>query len=227
MWFSRGVPMNAHNRRLALRVQRVILVLSVMAFYAGMFRAAQLYPGGTWVQRIGHGYSLFGNYLCDVLLHTSLNGEPNHAGARWGTAAFVALIPGIFLHFWRLGSPRRPWMGGAVRSLGAATTLAFAGVFLFPSDRAQTLHRVAVLIAASAGLGAALLAVGSQFRTREVPRAETALGASVLALSATDVALYVRTIHVGAEASIWVPGLQKAAALLLGAWMVAVALRRE
>jgi hypothetical protein len=226
MWLSASDILSARAKREWLRVQRAMLLLSVLAFYAGMLRAAQLYPGGTWVQRGARGYSLFGNYLCDVLLRTSLNGEPNPVGAQWGKAAFIALIPGIFLHFWRLGEHRRTWAAYAIQSLGAATTLAFAGVFLFPSDRAQTLHRVAVLSAAGSGLVATLLALGSQLRSRDVPRAETALGTFVLALAATDVALYVRTIHLGAEASIWVPGLQKLAALLLGAWMLAVASRR-
>ena len=98
-----------------------------------------------------------------------------------------------------------------------------AAVTLMPSDRFGAMHGMAVMVAATTGLAATVLAAVGQLRAGD--RVAGWLGVSVLAFAGVDFALYVRTFGSGGPGPLALPAVQKVALLLLLAWMGVVAAR--
>jgi hypothetical protein len=196
----------------------------VVAFAVAMAAAARLYPGGTWCDPQAPGYDLWRSFFCDVLHIRGLNGLPN-PGAPFARAALV-LIAAAFVPFWfalpvalNLGTRR----AAAVHAFGAASATASLIVALAPSDRFPQLHQAAVLFAASAGIGAALLALGGVKAASGAARALPPLAWAALMTAAVDAGLYAAQLSDPAPCALALPALQKLAAGLIVVWMLATA----
>jgi hypothetical protein len=196
----------------------------VVAFAVAMAAAASLYPGGTWCDPQAPGYDLWRSFFCDVLHIRGLNGMPN-PGAPFARAALV-LIAAAFVPFWfalpvalKLGARRV----AAVHAFGAASATASLIVALAPSDRFPQLHQAAVLLAASAGIGAALLALGGVKAASGAARALPPLAWAALMTAAVDAGLYAAQLSDPAPCALALPALQKLAAGLIVTWMLATA----
>jgi hypothetical protein len=177
--------------------------------------AMALYPGGTWWEPAARGHRFWQNFLCDLSWRVALDGQDNRAGSLLSQAAMLVLVAG-FVPFWTLVGLR---VGGSaargVRALGFASVLGMVAVTLMPSDRFGALHGVAVMVAATTGLSATVLAAIGW------------LGVSVLGFAGVDFALYVRTFGSGGPGPLALPAVQKVALLLLLAWMGVVATRER
>jgi hypothetical protein len=211
-----GEPKEASKCSTLGAVRRALL--SCVWLFAVLEAAAMaLYPGGTWWEPTALGHRFWQNFLCDLSWRVALNGQDNRVGSLLSQAAMLVLVGG-FVPFWVL-------VGGAgargVRILGLASVLGTAAVTLMPSDRFGSMHGVAVMLAATTGLAAAVLATVARLRARD--RLRGGLGVAVLATSAVDFALYVRTFAGGGPGPLALPAIQKVALMLLLAWMVAVA----
>jgi hypothetical protein len=196
----------------------------VIAFTVAMAVAASLYPGGTWCDPRAPGYDVWRSFFCDVLHIRGLNGLPN-PGAAFARAALL-LIAAAFVPFWfalpfalKLGARR----AAAVRAFGAASTSGCLIVALAPSDRFPQLHQAAVLSAASAGIAAALLALGGVKAASRAARALTSLAWAALITAAIDAGLYAAQLSDPAPCALLLPALQKLAAGLIVAWMLVTA----
>ncbi len=188
----------------------------------------RLYPGGTWWDRTTQHGRFWDNYLCDLEWEVALDGQPNVPGARVARWAMLALALG-FVPFWlaledllaRLGA-RRP-TASAVRGLGLVSVAGLLAVILMPSERFGALHGLAVVTASVPGLAAAGLAVAGLRAVEPGPRLGTWTGATLLATSAVDLALYVSHLLAHVEGTRLVVWLEKLALLLLATWMIEIA----
>ncbi|MEP7049922.1 MAG: hypothetical protein ABJB12_06195 [Pseudomonadota bacterium] len=198
-------------------------MLACLLAFAGFLAAAMLlYPGGNWLDRSAAGHRFFANFLCDLTQPTSLSGVSNSLGAALAQigmlffalalAGFFAVIPAHFL----VGSRAARW----VRALGVCAVLCFVAVPLTPSERFGRVHSTLALTAGSLGIASALCALVALAAAQR--RALVVLGVLSLASGALEAALFV--YHLGEEAPpLLVPAVQKVAAALLSAWIVAVA----
>jgi hypothetical protein len=196
---------------------RRALALAVAVFVLLEAGAMALYPGGTWWEPAARGHRFWQNFVCDLSWRVALNGQDNRAGSLLSQAAMLVLVAG-FVPFWMLAGERG---ARGVRVLGFASVLGTAAVTLMPSDRFGAMHGMAVMLAATTGLTAAVLATLAQLRRGE--RVAGALGAAVLATSGVDFFLYVRTFASGGPGPLALPAVQKVALILLLGWMGLVA----
>lgn len=178
-----------------------------------------LYPGGTWWEPAAHGHRFWQNFLCDLSWRTALNGQDNRTGSLLAQAAMLVLVAG-FVPFWLLAGERGAW---GVRPLGFASVLGTAAVTLMPSERFGAMHGMAVMVATTTGLVAAVLAVVGQLRSGA--RLAGWLGVAVLGAAGVDFVLYVQTFASpsGGPGPLALPAIQKVALGLLLAWMTVVA----
>lgn len=189
-------------------------------------RAMVLYPGGNWLDRSAAGHRFFRNFLCDLTQPVSLSGVPNPDGSRqaqWGMLLFAGALAGVFWvapHLFRSGQRPRLWARGS----GACAALSFMAVPLTPSERFGNVHAALALLSGGFGVTALLCAVWGLFAARGRARALALLGCLALALGVVDGALFIAHLGQVAPPPYLVPALQKVAALVLGAWLVAVAL---
>jgi hypothetical protein len=206
------------------RVQRarVALFACVGAFVALIVPAMALYPGGTWWEPQAIGHRFWSNFLCDLEWRTALNGTPNPVGARLAEGAMLSLVL-AFVPFWPLAArlfARRSRLASTVRLLGWTSVVGMIAVALMPSERFGALHGVAVVIAGLPGLSAALLAATGQLLARRM--VPGVLGATMAFFAVLDFLLYVHTMLHGGPGPLVLPAVQKAALLLLLAWMLVV-----
>jgi hypothetical protein len=136
------------------------------------------YPGGTYRDRATVGYSFTRNFLSDLGMPRSWDGQANLAGAALFVSAEVLLacaLVAFFVAFVRLSSesPRgRAWS----RAAAFASIVVFAAIVVAsvtPANRFQMIHVEAALLVFRASLGAtACLAVAiardGRFRTAAV-----------------------------------------------------------
>ncbi len=196
-------------------------LLSCVGLFVVLEGAAMaLYPGGTWWEPTARGHRFWQNFLCDLSWRVALNGQDNRVGSLLSQAAMLVLVAG-FVPFWVLvGGPG----ARGVRVLGFASVIGTGAVTLMPSDRFGAMHGMAVMVAATTGLTAAVLAAVGQLRAGD--RVAGVLGLSVLGAGGVDFALYVQTFGSGGPGPLALPALQKVALLLLVAWMGVVAARQ-
>ena len=199
------------------------MLLCLSAFAGLMAVAMALYPGGTWLDPKAPGHSFFANFLCDLTQPVSLSGVKNSLGAalaQTGMLFFAGALAGFFgLVPQRFGLESRaaPW----VRKLGLGTVLCLIVVPLLPSERFGRFHAALALVAGTIGIAGALCAVVALFGARR--RALAAVGASALASATVAAALFAYYLYDGGPMPLLVPAVQKVAALLVSAWLVAVA----
>jgi hypothetical protein len=209
------------NKRAALGT-----LLCLLGF-AGLWSGAMaLYPGGTWLDRAQVGQSFFGNFFCDLTQPVSLSGVANPVGSRLaqsGMLLFAGALAGLFWvvpqHF-APDSRAHRW----VRGLGTLSVLTFIAVPLTPSERFGNLHAGLALVSGALGMIAALGAVRALFASHRRARALGALGSLAIAVGAFDAAIFVSHLGDSAPPPLLVPAAQKVAALLVSAWIAAVAL---
>ena len=198
--------------------------VSLLSFALAMGVAMWLYPGGNWLDRSAPGHRFFANFLCDLTQPVSLSGVENRLGSRcaqFGMLSFALALAGFFGLLPELFAPggrAAPW----VRALGGGAMLVFVAVPLTPSLTFGNWHERLALLAGTLGLAAALLAVHALWRAPRRARSLGVLGALAVAVGALDAALFV--YHLGdAAPPLLVPAIQKVAAVLLCAWMLATA----
>jgi len=198
---------------------RRALLAAVLVFVVLEAGAMALYPGGTWWEPAAHGHRFWQNFVCDLSWRTALNGQDNRTGSLLAQAAMLVLVAG-FVPFWLLAGEQGP---RGVRPLGFASVLGTAAVTLMPSERFGAMHGMAVMVATTTGLAAAVLAVVGQLRSGA--RLAGWLGVAVLGTAGLDFALYVQTYASasGGPGPLALPALQKVALGLLLAWMTVVA----
>jgi hypothetical protein len=188
-----------------------------------MVIAALRYPGGTWCNPRVPGYQLLESFFCDVLHQRGLDGRPN-PGAPWARAALVLIALG-FVPFW-LSVPWTMSLAGAraqlVRALGSLSAGASLAVALAASDHWPSLHRVAVLTAATSGVAAAVVACTGRFAGRAP--ALRALAWAALTTAAIDAGLYLSQVLDPKPCAVALPLLQKVAALFVLGWMLGTAI---
>lgn len=200
-------------------MRRLVLV-SAVVFVVTTAIAMALYPGGTFLDAHTVGHRFFENFFCDLFHAHGLDGRPNR-GALLAQVGMLAMLVGLWAHFMVTA---RTIEGGhrlAVRVLGTVCAGAAIAVPLTPSDRFPRLHGVCVLLAAGPGVLAVVVGVVGLFRTDA--RIAAWLGVALAVAAAVDAGLYAFQMRTGAKTPLALPALQKVAAGILLAWMVAVA----
>ncbi|MFX0557891.1 hypothetical protein ACOCEA_13915 [Maribacter sp. CXY002] len=79
-------------------------LLGIALFLIFYSIAAMLYPGGSWLSPTYEGFSIWNNYLCDLLDDISINGELNRAKyfARISLAVLCAGLMTLWYHLPKL-----------------------------------------------------------------------------------------------------------------------------
>ncbi len=182
-----------------------------------------LYPGGNWLDRTAVGHRFFANFFCDLTQPISLSGVPNPLGARcaqFGMLFFALALAGFFwlvpAYFTR-DSPAKRW----VHRLGKWAFVSFVAVPLTPSERFGNVHAALSLVSGGFGIASAVLVVHALLCAER--RALAALGAASLTVGTADIVLFAYHLGGVAPPPLIVPAAQKIAALLVGAWIAAVA----
>jgi hypothetical protein len=197
--------------------------LTLAALAAGMAllgAAMRLYPGGA-VADPGHaGHSFWLNYLCDLTSSTSVNGASNASGAALARAGMLTLSSTLGLVWLILPRVLRggPWSTVVVRWGGVLCALGLIAVPLANGG----LHApviLATVVPGVAAMGTTLVGLRRAGR-----RGLLGLALAVLVVSVLGAGLYAAKVAGGlSAASPLVPASQRLAALLLVAWMAAIA----
>ena len=212
------------------RIESAAIVGGIAIFVALEGAAMALYPGGTWWDATVQGHRFWRNYLCDLEWRVALNGQPNPVGSWLAQGAMLVLVLTL-APFWLaaadLFAPSDARAGSAVRALGFVSVGATLAVIFMPSERFGALHGVMVILACVPGFAAAALAVGYQLRGEPRARMAAPIGAATLAVSVVDLGLYASHLVAGVEGTVAVPILEKLALMLLLAWLLVVAKKRQ
>jgi hypothetical protein len=199
-------------------------VLACLAGFGALLGLAiALYPGGNWLDPSAAGHRFFANFFCDLTQPISLSGVRNSTGSRCaqlGMFCFAAALAGFF----RLVPVRFSASSRAVRwvrGLGQCAVVCFIAVPLTPSERFGNWHAVLALVSGAFGVASALWAVRALLAARR--RLLAVLGAAALALGAFTGGVFVYHLVYATPPSLLLPAAQKLAALLLTAWMTALA----
>jgi hypothetical protein len=220
------VPSSAEGprRARALRAAAVVLTLGVAGFVLSSAFAAAAYPGGTYCEPDAERYRFFGNYFCDLTAPVTIRGEYNGPSAQLTRAAFACFALATAPFFWLLGGLSS--FPTLVRALGLIAALGTLGLAWLPSRAGANLHAAAVFSSTIPGLVAAALGIAGTFRSpdrRRSVRLSAWLGALSFLLAAADAAGYAHAVATHGGCIPWLPALQKLTALVLLAWMLAVA----
>lgn len=207
------------------RIAAAVVLGALAAFLVLHALAALAYPGGTFCDANAEGYRFWGNFFCDLTQPVTQRGIDNARARLFAEASFVCFALALGPFFWVLGSRLPRSLGRALRLFGLIAAFGTNLIAWLPSRVSALLHQVAVFSATLPGLLAALLGVFGLFRTgdeRFATRVSAVFGASALAFGAADAAYYAYAIGVPG-CHVWLPVLQKLAALCLVAWMALVA----
>jgi hypothetical protein len=210
----------AWERRCAL-----LIACSWLAFSALFAASAAVYPGGNWLDRAAHGHRFLANYFCDLTQPVSLSGVNNPVGSRLAQLAmvcFAAALSGFFAllpRFFRPDARVRAW----VLWLGQSAVFCYLAVPFTPSKLFGDVHAWLSLLSGALGFSAALCAVWALRRSHRVARVLGALGALSLAAGVLHASSFVYYFHDSEPAPLFVPAVQKVAAMLLSSWMLGVA----
>jgi hypothetical protein len=203
----------------------LLITLAWLAFFGLFLAAAQLYPGGTWLDRSAQGHHFFANYFCDLTQPTSLSGVKNALGSRFAQLSMLCFGLALSGFFWLVPSyfGRPTWLGAWVRGLGECAVLGYVAVPLTPSELFGDLHASLSLISGAIGIAAALGAVVGLLGSHRAARALGVVGVLSLFAGGMHAALFVHYLHASEPAPLIVPAIQKVAAALLSAWMLGLA----
>lgn len=204
---------------------RAAIALSIATFVPLVAWSMHVYPGGTSWNRASVGHDFWLNFLCDLLRPTALGGAPNPCGSAIAKAATLVLGGGLLAFFWvvPMHFARMRRLGRAVRTLGTVSVAGVPGVVFVSGDRYGILHGVSVVVAATPGLVAALLAVVGLVLAERGTKRAAMIGVVTLAVSAIDFALYVPQIASGAPGPIAVAVLERVSLGMVLVWMSVVA----
>jgi hypothetical protein len=136
---------------------------------------------------------------------------------------FAGALAGLFWVapcFFLPGARAERW----VRRFGMLAVATFVAVPLTPSEHYGNLHAVLALTSGALGIAAAGAAVWALFAASRRARALGVLGALALTVGAFDAVIFIRHLGEAAPPPLLVPAAQKVAALLVSAWIAAVAL---
>jgi hypothetical protein len=223
-----GANRSNERGRVEQRVSRALAagVFGAVALVVALTSAAMvLYPGGTWFDRGAPEHSFFSNFLCDLLAETALNGEPNPIGSRLAFFGMMSLVIGMLPLWLMLPAlmPDRPRLGRALRRMGTLGVSVLLVVPLATSERCGAYHGLVVELAGIPNFTALLLAVVGLVQTRHRSWLVASMGVALAAAALVDFGWYSWYVCRGELGSMFVPGLQKVAAILLLAWMEVVA----
>jgi len=185
-----------------------------------MLAAMYHYPGGTSFQRDRAGYLFCSNFWCDLLHTTAYNGQPNDLGANLGSLALSVLAVTLGLYWWLLAQSMpaartRP----AILVLGLTGSVGM-GIVAEVSVKPGTIaHGLAIVMAGPCGLAAMLVALAAQWKRGLHKLA--GVGALGLALALWNLVQYSREYLFHAASAPLLPAVQKAATLLVLAWVQA------
>ncbi len=236
-----GLPAPSERRGDGASRRRLLAAISgggSLIFVITLVVAASLYPGGTWADRSTVGHSFFGNYLCDLMQHRALNGEPAELGsllARIGSVAMFAALASFFLQVARL-EETRSLRGRITVRAGLFAALVSCSVPLLTSDRFRTAHVIAVVASFLPAFVATVAGFGICLRS---PRSTRLIkGAALVAVIAGGIDGFLYAFAYGAFAidlrppgdvrrliNDLLPLLQRIATLGLLAWVLAMTLR--
>jgi hypothetical protein len=196
-------------------VARATLGMLTLAL-AALATAAAAYPGGTQLDRQRVGYSLLGNFLCDLQSDPALDGRPNPVGARLLPLSLVLAAAALAGHWWLLAhAPARP--GRAARWIvgcGLLSSVSMACVPLLPA-----LHLGLIVAAVAPGAAAASLGLVGLAADRPRRRGELAVGSVALLLGVVDGIFYAQHDLRATPVTPALPALERLASLLLCAWV--------
>ena len=216
-------PSRKRTARRHVALATLFCLLGFAGFWTG---ALVLYPGGTWLDRTSIGASLLGNFLCDLTQPVSLSGVANPVGSRLaqcGMLCFAAALTGIL---WLV--PRHFADGARARFLNRGVAplavISFVAVPLTPSEQFGSVHAVLALLAGALGIAALLGSVRALLASGRGARALGALGSLAIAVGAFDAAIFVWHLGDSSPPPLLAPAAQQVAALLVSAWIAAVAL---
>jgi hypothetical protein len=211
-----------------VRLARSAIALSIAIFLPLVGASMRVYPGGTSWDHASVGHDFWLNYLCDLLRPTALDGVPNPCGSALAKTATLVLGAGLLAFFWLVPNhfPSLPRLGRAVRVLGTLSVAGVPGVVFVSGDRYGVLHGLSVVVAATPGLLAALLAVVGLVRGEAGPKRAAMIGVATLAVSAIDFALYIPQILDDAPGPIAVAILERVSLGMMLVWMCVVARSR-
>jgi hypothetical protein len=202
---------------------RAAIAASIALFLPLVAWSMHVYPGGTSWNPSTVGHDFWMNYLCDLLRPTALDGAPNPCGSAIAKTATLVLGGGLLAFFRLVPShfPSLPRLGRAVRVLGTISVAGVPGVVFVSGDRYGVLHGLSVVIAATPGLLAALLAVVGLVKAGTKHAAM--VGVATLAVSAIDFALYVPQITSAGPGPVAVAILERISLGMVLVWMCVVA----
>jgi ferredoxin len=114
-------------------------------FYVLTTLAMALYPGGALYDTSTEGYTFFGNFLSELGITASYEGEPNIPSALVFTLSLSTLGTGLGVFFVAVqqrlrGSPAIRGVARGASVFGIASGLSFIGVAATPADRLLEMH---------------------------------------------------------------------------------------
>ncbi|HEY3498095.1 MAG TPA: hypothetical protein VGK73_25525 [Polyangiaceae bacterium] len=211
------------------RAAAAVLLVALALFLVLHALAALVYPGGTFCDPSADQYRFWGNFFCDLTQPVTQRGADNSRARLFAEASFVCFSVALAPFFWVLGGRMGRSLGRVTRVSGLISALGTNVIAWLPSRVSPELHQLAVFSAALPGLLAVscgvygLLGRGSVPSTRPLAlRVSRVLGVLALVFGAADAAYYAYAV--GAPGChVWLPALQKVAALCLIGWMGSVA----
>lgn len=211
------------------RVAPALILVGVSSFLVLTALAAAAYPGGTFCDANAPGYEFWGNFFCDLTQPVTQRGVDNARARSLAQASFVCFSLALVPFWWVHGALLGGRLGGTVRVFGLLSAAGTNLIAWLPSVVSPLLHEVSVFAATIPGLLATLLGVTGAFargnagESRSSPlRLSAWLGALSLALGSADAAYYAYAIAVPG-CHVFLPALQKLAALSVIGWMGTVA----
>lgn len=184
--------------------------------------ASLAYPGGSWTELDGRGFSLLRNFWCDLLRSRAINGADNSWSKALSSVGFAALAVALWPFWLVAAAPFAPRLRRTVVVLGWTSAALLIASSVLPSDRHPILHGAVALTGGL--LGAVAGASCSYARLPDEPRhsARRVLGACAVVLALANAALYAHVAYGGGAETVAQPLVQKLATLALLAWMAAV-----
>ncbi len=193
-------------------------LVGLVLYLVCMLGAAQLYPGGTWVDKHTSGFSFWENFWCDLLSPVAIGGGAHQLGSLLARAAFASFALSMAL-FWPLAARFAGESPQARRAvvMGRLCALSLLGVAAVPSPYSELGHALFVILSCLSGLTAVVF-LSLALRPRRDRIAEL-LAALVMLSAAVPLAQYIRQGILRAHYADWLAGAQKIANGLLLVWM--------
>lgn len=195
-------------------------LLALLTFVVAMTLAVAVYPGGSWTERGGEGFSLVRNFWCDLLRSRAINGADNAAAKVLASVAFAALGVGLWPYWWLAARVLPGARRAAVVRMGMLSAASLGAMALLPSDDYPVLHGVVALAGGLLGMASAAVCVATRLPGEPRASLRRVSGVSALGLACFNAALYVHVAFGRGEETVAQPLVQKLATAALLAWML-------